>query len=265
MGPWARHLGSASVLLLLAANGGGCAPPAKLPETKFIARESFDYPAGGKLVGQTGGQGFEKSWVVGGFGVSDANDLIIGEGSLTYPGIVSSGNRLVCRTDNQQGLMREFGPFFKTTKGVRYLSFLLRPEGPPTSPAGPLYYGIVLSYGPDFELSFGKPGGGFVDQYVSERRGGSMQQSTGVAAKIGETALIVIRADFSNSEIGDYKLYVNPGATEPTKGIVIGMHDARIPRLIIYTQGKFSLDEIRVTERYEDAVPQPKAKSFSFF
>ncbi len=254
-------------LLLLAVLCASCGRPAPKPEVKALIRESFDYPAGAQLAKQTGGTGFANEWEVGGFGVSNAADLVIGDGSLTYPGIVSSGNRLVCRTTNQQGVVRDFGPLFKITKGTRYISFLLRPEPPTALIMGPIYYGVVLSFGPDFEVFFGKPGSGLDGQYVLERRGGGFQLSTGVDAKTGETAHLVIKIEFSNNQISALTLYANPGATEPAKGAVIGLHDARIPHFMIYTQGEFSLDEIQVFERYEDIAPQSveKKSAFIFF
>ncbi len=255
----------AGVLLMMATVAAGCAPAAKLPPP--IAYEGFDYPVGKKLEGQKGGTGFAGAWTMGGFGVSDANDLVIGEGSLTYPGVVSRGNRLVCRTVNQQGVVRDFGPLFKPAKGTRYISFLIRPESLPAgfvSSSYPIYYGIILDYGSGNELFFSKPGRDHPDQYVMEMRGGALQETTGVEAKIGETALIVIRADFDGGQ-DTYTMYVNPGATEPAKGISRTYFDSGVPRLLIYTQGTFSLDEIRVTERYEDIAPKAAKSPFSFF
>ncbi|HVU37788.1 MAG TPA: hypothetical protein VHC95_05595 [Opitutales bacterium] len=263
MDPASRWL--AGVLLMMAMVAAGCAPADTKPPP--IAYEGFDYPAGKKLEGQKGGTGFAGAWTMGGFGVSDANDLVIGEGSLTYPGIVSSGNRLVCRTINQQGVVRDFGPLFKPAKGTRYISFLIRPESLPPgflSAGYPIYYGIILDYGSGNELFFSKPGRDHPDQYVMEMRGGALQETTGVEAKIGETALIVIRADFDRGQ-DTYTMYVNPGATEPAKGISRTYFGSGVPRLLIYTQGTFSLDEIRVTERYEDIAPKAAKSPFSFF
>jgi hypothetical protein len=89
------------------------------------------------------------------------------------------------------------------------------------------------------ELSFGKPGATAMTEYVIEKRVGSDQNSSKVAGKRRETALLV-----------------TPGPDEPATGPTLIVKDAEFPKLLIYSTGDSSLDEIRIADNYAAVAPK---------
>src|SRR5262249_56095004 len=75
---------------------------------------------------------------------------------------------------------------------------------------------LVGNLGPG--LFIGKPGGGAMSQYVIENFGGAGQVSSGVMAVVGQTVLLVVKAQFmSGNDI--FTLYANPAlGVEPVSG-----------------------------------------------
>jgi hypothetical protein len=57
-----------------------------------------------------------------------------------------------------------------------------------------LYLDSVVLDGRD--VFFGKSGAGTLNKYIVERRGGNGQQATGVDVVVGQTELLVLKADF---------------------------------------------------------------------
>ena len=81
------------------------------------------------------------------------------------------------------------------------------------------FFGVTLKGSLFNDLFIGKPGGGALGQYVLETRGGSGQVPSGTSTDVGETALLVVKAQFqSGNDL--FTLYTNPkpGEPEPSSG-----------------------------------------------
>ena len=194
------------------------------------AYEGFDYSAtGSDLNGNNGGTGFSGPWVPGGYNASLFENYDIAAGSLTFGSLAVSGNRAYSPAVNAiAGLTRPLSQPLGAAGTTRYISFLLRPEG--TLDAGIFngFFGMILHRPETFpganpeppELFVGKPGN-TAHEYVLENRGGSGQVASGVPVAIGQTAFIVIKAEFTDGN-DTFTLYMNPtpGCPEPGTGIV---------------------------------------------
>jgi len=103
----------------------------------------------------------------------------------------------------------------------------------------------------------GKPGGGLLDRYVIETRGGSGQLASNTETVVGRTALMVVKAQFMPG-VDIFTLYTNPlpNRPEPAKGLVKSDIDLGVVSAIgIYSTGAFSIDEIRIGTTYADVLP----------
>ncbi len=231
-----------------------------------VAYEGFDYsPAGSDLNGNNGGIGFSGPWVPGGYNASLFDNYDIAAGSLTFGSLLVSGNRVHSSAVNAiAGLTRPLSGCLGTPGTTRYISFLLRPEG--TLDAGIFngFFGMILHRPDTFpganpeppELFVGKPGN-TAHEYVLENRGGSSPVASGVPVEIGETAFIVIKAEFAEGN-DTFTLYMNPspGCPEPSPGIIKqDIDNGMITELTIYSSGEFSMDELRVGNTFADVTP----------
>ncbi len=242
-------------LVGLALAGGSTSARADL-----MAYEGFNYPVGTNLNGQNGGVGFAGPWAPGGFNASVFNHLTIGSGSLTFDNLLISGNHASAGAQNAiAGLTRPLAQPLGTPGTVSYISFLLRPEGTLGQGALNGFFGVTLETqgGSEPQLFIGKPGGGAVNRYVLENRGGANQVASGVAPVVGEPVLLVVKAEFSAGN-DRFTLFVDPtpGGIEPASGTV--KSDANvglITGLTLYSTGAFSIDELRVGTTFADVTP----------
>src|SRR6187431_757528 len=75
-----------------------CAQPV---QAVILSSESFAYsPAGSDLLGKAGGVGWNGPWVAGGFNASINTNYDIASGSLTYPNLQVSGERVSTAAQN---------------------------------------------------------------------------------------------------------------------------------------------------------------------
>jgi hypothetical protein len=233
----------------------------------LIAYEGFNYPTGTNLNGQNGGSGFAGAWVPGGFNASIFNHLTIAPGSLAFDDLLTSGNHASAGATNAiAGLTRHLAQPLGTPGTTAYLSFLLRPEGILGQGAFNGFFGVTLETqgGSEPQLFIGKPGAGDLNSYVLENRGGAGQVSSGAAAVVGETAVLVVKAEFLAGN-DRFTLYVNPtpGGPEPASGTVkADANFGTITGLTLYSTGAYSIDELRVGNTFADvtpvtAVPEP--------
>ena len=234
----------------------------------LIAYDGFNYSPGGDLAGNAGGSGFVGAWAPGGFNASISTNYDVAAGSLPFPGLLTGGNRVATgSTDAIAGVSRALASPLGANASTTYFSMLLRPEG--TLGAGVFngFFGLTLETATEPELYFGKPGGGATGQYVVEDRGGSGQVTSGVDAVVGQSVLLVLRAQFGAGPAANdvFTLYVNPtpGGPEPAGGAL--KNDSNIgpvTGLTIYSTGAFSIDELRVGTSFTDVtpvVPEPAA------
>jgi hypothetical protein len=138
-----------------------------------------------------------------------------------------------------------------------YLSFLVQPRGTLNDGVFNGFFGLTLNGSLGNELFIGKPGGGVVDEYVLENRGGGGQVASGVPAVVGRVTLLVVKAQFQPGN-DVFALYVDPtpGRPEPATPIVKTDLDlGAVPKIGLYSTGAFAVDEIRIGTAYADVVP----------
>jgi hypothetical protein len=225
----------------------------------LIAYDGFNYgPAGSDLNGNNGGIGFSGPWAPGGFNASINNNYDIANGSLSFGALSTSGNSVSTPAVTAiAGLTRTLVAPLGVDGTTRYFSFLLQPQGTLNGGIFNGFFGLVFEAPGEPEVFMGKPGDGAIDRYVIENRGGAGQVASTVAPVVGQTAFVVVRADFmAGNDL--FTMYVNPtpGALEPLSGIVKG--DANIGifnALTLYSSGAFAVDELRVGETFADVTP----------
>ncbi|MBX9579216.1 MAG: PEP-CTERM sorting domain-containing protein [Gemmataceae bacterium] len=239
--------------LALLLGWAGSAPAA------LLAYDGFAYPPGGDLQGNAGGFGFAGPWVPGGFNASVFDHLDVAPGSLGFGGLLTSGNRATSGPvfAGIGGLTRDLAAPLGADNTTVYLSVLLRPEGVLNEGLFNGFFGLTLETPAEPELFIGKPGADALGEYVVEQRGGAFQVSSGVPVVVGETALLVLKAEFLPGH-DRFTLYVNPtpGGPEPGAGAVNTALDLpTVTGLTIYSTGAFSVDEIRVGMTFADVTP----------
>jgi hypothetical protein len=235
-----------------------------------VAYDGFAYsPAGSDLVTSNGGSGFAGPWAPGGFNASLTTNYDVAAGSLSFLNLATGGNSVTSgATGAIAGISRALASPVGADGTTAYFSVLLRPEGTLGAGAFNGFFGVTLETAGEPELFFGKPGAGATGQYVVEDRGGSGQVASGTNAVVGETALLVLKAQFGAGAGGNdvFTLYVNPtpGGPEPLAGAVKSNSNiGSVTGLTIYSTGAFSVDELRVGPTFADvtptAVPVPAA------
>ncbi len=231
-------------------------------DAALLAYDGFDYaPTGSDLLGDAGGFGFSTSWRSGGFNASNHTNYDIQGGSLSFGSLQTNGNQV--QTSSSQaiaGLTRDFNAPLGAPGTTRYFSFLLRPEGTLNAGAFNGFLGVVFEQPFEPELFIGKPGGGAVNRYVLEDRGGSLQVASTLAPVVGETVFFVLKAAFAAGN-DQFTLFVNPvpGAPEPSGGVAKNNSDVgNVEGLTIYSTGAFSIDEFRLGESFADVTPIPE-------
>jgi hypothetical protein len=139
-----------------------------------------------------------------------------------------------------------------------YVSFLIQPRGHLNDGVFNGFFGLTLNGSLGNELFVGKPGGGAIEEYVIETRGGGGQIASGVPTVVGQTALLVVKAELLPG-FDIFSLYVDPvpGRPEPDTPVVKADLDlGTVSRIGIYSTGAFAIDEIRIGTAYADVVPK---------
>lgn len=233
----------------------------------LIAYEGFDYaPDGANLLGANGALGFSGAWRAGGFNASisdnfdlDSDPLLFGQLLHSAPTVRTSAVGAI------SGITRDLAAPLGLSNSTVYLSFLIQPEGTLHGGAFNGFLGLTLESAGEPELYIGKPGGGAIDRWVLENRGGSLQHASTLATQSLKTALLVVKAEFSTVGNDKFTLYVDPtpGAPEPATGVV--KNDAAfgaVQGLTIYSTGAMRIDELRVGETFADVTPVPEPGTF---
>jgi hypothetical protein len=235
--------------------------------------DSFAYsPIGSDLLGKSGGGGWNGPWSAGGFNASINMNFDIAGGTLSYPGLASSGERVASASQNAiSGVTRPLGtPILAGQTTTRYLSVLLRLDGPLNVGAFNGFFGVYLDGGTvaQDDLFIGKAGAGQLAQWVVETRGGAGQISSGEPVVMGQTSLLVLKADLRPGA-DTFSLLANPALP----GVEPNVYDAvksdldlgQLNGINIYSTGQFSVDEIRWGETYADVTPVPEPGTVALF
>lgn len=204
------------------------------------------------------GSGFNGAWRQGGFNVFAAG-YTSSEGSLSFGGLATGGGKVSSGAFSAiNGAIRDLAQPLGADNTTAYLSFLLRPQGTLNAGIFGGFFGVTLSGSLGNELFVGKPGAGALEEYVLENRGGFGQVTSGAPTVQGQTAFLVVRADFMpGNDI--FTLYVNPapGAAEPAAGAVkTDLNLGSVARAGIYSTGAFSVDEVRIGATYAEVTPK---------
>ena len=229
-----------------------------MPADAPLIYDGFDYtPDGTDLDGQNGGNGFAGAWQAGGFNADAANtefyDVL--QGTLESGGLDAEGGRVsVPSLGSIGGIRRQLSSAIGADGTTSYFSVLMEPQGTLGGGAFGGFFGMYLDSVSGNDLFVGGSGSGF---YGIENRGGANSVASTTAPVVGETALLVIKAEFLAGD-DRFTLYVNPtpGGLEPAAGFVkqdldLGLVDA----LTIYSTGEFELDEVRIGDTFESVTP----------
>ncbi len=231
-------------------------------QAAVLGHEQFDYsPPQANLISQNGGVGFSGGWYPTGFNAINQNNYLIGAGSLESGDLVNSANRMTSASLGQiGGIGRDLSvPVQSWQTTTRYMSVLIRPEGTLGQGRWNGFFGLYLD-GSQNDMFVGKGGGGVMNRWVLESRGGGNQRASNANVYIDETALLVVKSEFTPGN-DTFTLYVNPtpGGPEPVVGTVLNtLNLGTVGKLVVYSTGAFSLDEIRIGETFADVTPIPE-------
>jgi hypothetical protein len=225
----------------------------------LVAHEWFatDLPGNyASLTLNSGGVGFTGPWRQGGFNVSGSANFAVDATSLVAGGAGPSGGRVRASTVGAiSGVQRTLAQPLRAVAGSRevfYLSFRIRPDGVLGAGAFNGFLGLTFND----ELFVGKPGGGALNEWVIEQRGGTNPVNSGRRVASGQTDLLVLKLDFRLPR--RVFLWVNPAADDVEPARADAVHTAlpaTISALGLYSTGAFSFDDLRVGEAYADVVP----------
>ncbi len=219
-----------------------------------IAEDSFtpSFP-----IYANGGPGFGGPWRQGGFNAF-ASGYAARARSLCYPRLDVAGGSVSGEAfPSINGAIRDLAQPLGVTNTTVYVSFLLQPQGTLNDGVFNGFFGLTLNGSLGNDLFIGKPGGGALEEYVLEARGGAGQIASGTATVVGKTTLLVVKAQFmAGPDV--FTLYTNPaaGRAEPTSNVVkTDLNLGAVPRIGIYSTGAFTIDEVRIGTTFADVVP----------
>lgn len=223
-----------------------------LAQSAILVDESFNYAAG-SITGQNGGVGFSAPYTGAG---------TVNTPGLTYPSIVTSGNRFTTNGANA-GAFRLLSTPIDVDNGTVYVRFLAS----------------RVSANPDYAgLSFFSGGTATEELFLGERSGSDLfgADVTGVGnvdstvPVTTATTLLVYRLNFTAA--GDtLDLFVNPsGALPATPNATLAIAETAFPANftgIRFQSGNttFNFDEFRVSTTAFEALPEPGRVSLLLF
>lgn len=226
-------------------------------QASTLFTEGFDYSTPGNLGGNVNpGSGY--TWGPGN------NNLTIGSGNLTYPGIADlGGNELSVNWGSAGSVTNGFA---NVTSGTIFYSFLLDVT---TAPSGNNY---LTSLNPGTSTPNGSSdaltmyfatitGGGGYRLGVRTAGASTVNTPSGSPFSLGTTYLVVLEYDFSSSIAS---LYLNPTPGDPMpaatvfatgNGSVTGIDDVGFKSQS--GTGAMLVDNLRIGTTWNDVVPEP--------
>ena len=214
----------------------------------LIASDEFEYPSTPNLYGANGGAGWASQW----FKLSNIPTGVTPDG-LTWPGLLTRGgcaSTAPFPTADFTRYSRAVATYVDPDDTV-YISFLIRPNP-----------GFGMSAG----LAFGTWDNGMV---VGARPTGvyglmtppdTARSDTKMAVVQGETSLLVTRVRKNSDATVSWSLYVNPPVSNSEPAVpdaVLTVPGTMLPpAIMIYNDGGFSTDEIRLGHIWSSVLPQ---------
>ncbi len=231
--------------------------------------DSFNYPAGQTLAGQTPSFGVSGSWTgtppydqqftIGSSSLVDPTGMLVSSGFDVTSGTYSDNKDVHCVLATPLG----------TPGTTAYFSWLIQPNGTIGAGYDNGHFGIALTNSSGLvngdSLFIGRPGDADTNTpYDLEDLGGTNQDFTSVIPVSGQTVLMVLCADFTGGD-DTFTLYVDPpgNGIEPTtpSAVKSDLDLGSINDIFIGGPGAFRVDELRVGSTYQSvttqAVPEP--------
>lgn len=229
--------------------------PSLAAQASEIAQDSFSpsFP-----IYANGGAGFAGPWIQGGFNAF-ASGYTTRYRSLCYPKLQAGRGGSVSghAFPSINGAVRDLAQPLGANNTTVYVSFLVQPQGTLNEGVFNGFFGLTLNGSLGNDLFVGKPGADPLDKYVIEARGGAGQVASDTRVVVGDTTLLVLKAQFlPGNDV--FTLYTNPvpGRPEPASSVVkTDLNLGTVSRIGIYSTGAFSIDEIRIGTTYADVVP----------
>ena len=230
----------------------------------LLAYEGFaNGDDGAELLGLKTGQGFEGVWSLGGANPIPDPTYRIARGSLQYPDLSTSGNRVTASVtpSGQSRVRATLGQPWWAGRPW-YLSFLVRPESQETDRRGLPYFGIELASAPaQPEMFVGRSTRGNRDRYCLYTNG---QAPSDLEVKVGQTSLLVLKVEYPPGKC-HVTLFTNPipGEREPSNKFYADFRLSRISDVILVSNQPYSIDELRVGNSFESVTPSMSGVSSS--
>lgn len=231
----------------------------------LLVSEDFDYAAGAYEKGElNGGSGWTGAWTSDWTLPWDEVFYVAG-GSLDYPGVAGTGNRLSVE-DVYIAPARRDMPMFGLGDETIWVSFVAHfPGDPRTPPAGPAVFAVTLldPMGPAIQIAVNNYErtwsiNGMVDEeYVS------VDDPTGVSAD--GVCLLLARIDFSTTGPDVVHVWVNPdlqNGPDDADAMVLEYANLQFSQLVVFAQeedGPAGFDSFKLGNTLADVVPEPTA------
>ena len=233
-----------------------------------LVSETFSYPDATFLDNANGGTGWGDSWNDDSFFTDGGPEAITAPG-LAYPGLATSGNRVVAEgSGSTDSRILAAGSIFGTNGTTRWMSFLMRKDANGNGGAlDPDYGGI------DF---FGVAGTTDTNLYVGAfdtgrfgLGGDGAGAESAAPVSLGTTYFLVLKFTFVAGK-DTVQLFLNPapGGADPTNPIATksDVNFGSIDALGIENgvNSVWSFDEIRIGDTYLDIAPIPEPGTVAF-
>lgn len=226
-------------------------------QATLLTYEGFGYNNNTILDSTTGGSGWAADW---GQFLGNNTAYTNKTGSLADPTatLTTTGNHVESGAGGFEGRYNNF-PSYGANGTTAFFSILLRVDSLGlTGQAGGGNGGFILQLftsTANGDLAIGKNG----TDSTWDLEHGSTRVSAGSSPVVGQTVLLVLRADYLNPGVDTFKLYINPtGQTEPGSPNATMSYDIGTQNglgLNVFNGAKASFDEIRIGTTWADVVP----------
>lgn len=168
--------------------------------------EGFDYPAGSVMAWQNGGNGWAGPWGA----IAGNGSLVTEEGSLTYPGLVSTGGKLhftgIAATGTSTSAYRTNATAL--TLGTHWVRLLARNLN-----SGRRFFGLALFSGSSERLLLGQ-GSTYANWTINHVAGVSTNNTLQSSVDSSSVALLVLKLELQEG-VERVTFWVNPDLTRP--------------------------------------------------